>query len=146
MGNLLKLLILLCVLGFGTHYWREYKAKTALVEQTSDTGFVHAVVVDRSAQHAVLVLAPENCPSEEAQRSYALTEKLTRMGIPVVTGSSFNIEIDNPTEEQQAGIERAVAVFKQGAPAVYVNDMAKSNPSAEEVAREYKRAKANHFN
>ena len=142
MGNLLKLLIVLCVLGFGMHYWREYKAKSATAEQTSDTGFVRAVAVDGATRNAVLVLAPENCPSEQARHATELKERLTRMGIPFVTSSEFTISIDNPTEEQRAGIDRAVAVFQQGAPAVFVNDMAKSNPSAEEVAQEYNRARA----
>jgi len=41
---------------------------------------------------------------------------------------------------QQAGIDRAVAVFNLGTAAVFVNDMAKSNPTAGEVAYGYRKA------
>jgi hypothetical protein len=57
-------------------------------------------------------------------------------------GDSFSISADNPSADDRAGIDRAVEVFKQGAPAVFINGMAKSNPTADEVAMEVRRGSA----
>ena len=82
--------------------------------------------------------APPNCPSEQAQRTEALVRDLARAGIPVVRGSGFAFDVENPTAEQIQGIDRAVAVFKRGAPAVFVNGLAMSNPSAEQTIAVYR--------
>ncbi|SBV35253.1 conserved hypothetical protein [uncultured Stenotrophomonas sp.] len=86
----------------------------------------------------VLVLAPPNCPSEQAQRAEALIRELTDIGIPVKRGSSFAFDLENPTREQRAAVDRTVKVFKQGAPAVFINGMGMSNPSTSQVVAVYR--------
>ena len=81
---------------------------------------------------------PRNCPSEQAQRTETLIRELARAGIPVVRGDAFSFDVAEPTPEQMAGIDRAVDVFKRGAPAVFVNGMAMSNPSAAQTVAEYR--------
>jgi hypothetical protein len=138
--RLVKFLVFLAMIGLAAHWWKGHQLNQSTAAATSDTGFVKAVLVDGASRNTVLILAPPNCPSEEAQRASRLAERLTQMGIPYVMGSGFTVSSDDPSDEARAGIDRAVAVFQKGAPAVFVYDMAKSNPSAEEVAFEYKRA------
>jgi hypothetical protein len=90
------------------------------------------------ARNTVLVLAPRNCPSEQARRTEALVAELTGQGVPVVRGDAFEFDVENPTREQMAGIDRAIEVFKRGAPAVFVNGMAMSKPTASQTLAEYR--------
>jgi len=107
----------------------------------SQNGFVPVQMPDGAPPRAVLVLAPPDCPSDEARRAEALVEHLHAQGIPVIRGSSISFDLMNPTDEQRAGVERAVAVFNGGAPAVFVDGMAMSNPTAAQVAAEYRRTR-----
>ena len=52
--------------------------------------------------------------------------------------SGIAFDIENPTDEQMRDIDRAIAVFKRGAPVVYVNGLAMSNPSTEQTIAAYR--------
>jgi len=141
----LKFVLFAAVLGGAGHYaWKSYHERSAMAQATSDSGFVRIAPVDGTSANTVLILAPENCPSEQARHATELAERLTRMGIPFKTGSTmaFSDPGHNPTADEIAAMDRGVAIFNQGAPMVFVNDMAKSNPTAEEVAYEFKRARS----
>ena len=56
----------------------------------------------------------------------------------MVRDDGFAFDVADPTPEQMAGIDRAVEVFKRGAPAVFVNGMAMSNPTAAQTIAEYR--------
>lgn len=56
-------------------------------------------------------------------------------------GSSISFEIANPSLEQREGVERTMQVFRQGAPAVYVNGMGMSNPDIAQVAAVYEKTR-----
>jgi len=130
------LLMLVCALYGAYQLWPE---RDALAEvATSANGFVPVEMPDGAARNAVLVLAPRHCPSAQAQRIETLVRELTERGIPVARGDSIFFDVANPTPGQMAGIDRAVEVFKRGAPAVFLNGMAMSNPTAAQVAAEYR--------
>lgn len=134
-------LMVACALYGGYHWWQDRDPVSAAA---SENGFVPVEMPDGAARKAVLVLAPRNCPSEQARRTEALVGDLERAGIPVVRGDSFFFDVDNPTGEQVAGMRRAMAVFKQGAPAVYVNGMAMSNPTPAQAIAEYRATRRGH--
>ena len=134
------LILLIAGLAGGYHWWHGRSAHAA-ASAGNENGFVPVVMPDGASRNAVLVLAPRNCPSEQARRAEALIAGLEQQGIPVVKGDSMSFDIGNPTSEQRAGVERAVAVFNQGAPAVFVDGMAMSNPSVAQAASEYRRAR-----
>lgn len=138
--RLLKIVLLFAVL-FGAYRWWDGNRKIDLDGMANQGGFVPVQMPDGAPPHAVLVLAPPNCPSEEARRAEALVQHLTEQGIPVTKGSSMSFEIVNPTDEQRAGVERAVAVFNRGAPAVFIDGMAMSNPTPAQAVAEYRRKK-----
>ena len=138
--RILVVVVLACALYGGYQWWQGRSTTTAAV--ASPNGFVPVEMPDGVARNAVLVLAPRNCPSEQAQRTEALVQELTGQGVPVVRGDSFSFDVADPTPEQRAGIDRAIEVFKRGSPAVFVNGMAMSNPTAAQTLAEYRLTKA----
>ena len=131
--------VLLAIALYGAHdWWQNRSAAAELAARTSPNGFVPVEMPGGVARNTVLVLAPRNCPSEQAQRTEALVEELTSQGIPVSRGDSFEFDVEDPTQEQRAGIDRAIEVFKRGAPAVFVNGMAMSKPTATQALAEYR--------
>ena len=139
--RLLKILIVLACL-FGAYRWWDGKERSRELEAiASQNGFVPVEMPIGAPAHTVLVLAPPNCPSDEAKRAEALVRALTDQGVPVKQDSAMSFEITNPTDEQEAGVERAVAVFNRGAPAVFVNGMGMSNPTAAQTIAEYRKTR-----
>ena len=139
--RLLKILIVLACL-FGAYRWWDGKERSRELETiASQNGFVPVEMPMGAPAHTVLVLSPPNCPSEEAKRAEALVRALTDQGVPVKQDSAMSFEITNPTDEQEAGVERAVAVFNRGAPAVFVNGMGMSNPTAAQTIAEYRKTR-----
>ena len=137
--------VLLAVALYGAHnWWQDRSAAADLAARASPNGFVPVEMPGGVARNTVLVLAPRNCPSEQAQRTEALVEELTSQGIPVSRGDSFEFDVEDPTQEQRAGIDRAIEVFKRGAPAVFVNGMAMSEPTASQTLAEYNSTRALH--
>ena len=134
--RLVLILMLACAAYGAIQLWPERDALAGVA--TSANGFVPVEMPGGIAPGAVLVLAPRNCPSEQAQRTEALAGELARQGIPVVRDDGFAFDVADPTPEQMAGIDRAVEVFKRGAPAVFVNGMAMSNPTAAQTIAEYR--------
>lgn len=134
--------VLLAVALYGAYgWWQDRSAEADLAARTSPNGFVPVEMPGGVARNTVLVLAPRNCPSEQAQRTEALVAELTGQGVPVVRGDSFEFDVADPTPEQMAGIDRAIEVFKRGAPAVFVNGMAMSKPTAAQTLAEYRSTK-----
>jgi hypothetical protein len=136
-------MMLLLALGLaGGFNWWSKRAPSALPTITADSGvssnrFIPVEMPGGTPRNTVLVLAPPNCPSEQAQKAEALIQALKDHGIPVTRGSSISFELANPDAEQRAAVDRTVEVFKQGAPAVFINGMGMSNPSFAQVAAVY---------
>ena len=110
-------------------------------ENQRQNGFIDVVMPDGATANTVLIFAPINCPSDAAQRADDLADKLTRLGIPNMRSSSFSSTVNNPTKEQQEGIERAVSVINGEIPAVFINGVAKANPTVDEVVSEFERTR-----
>lgn len=128
----------------GWQWWQDRSGPAAYANvEPSPNGFVPVEMPDGAPRNAVLVLAPPNCPSEQAKRAEALVAELTRQGIPVRRGSriSYTFEGGMPSTEQRRAVDRAVQVFNQGAPAVYINGMAASDPTIEQAIAEYRRTR-----
>lgn len=138
------LLLIACL--FGAYRWWDGRgagdpsALPGAVE--SEHGFVPVQMPDGASRHGVLVLAPRNCPSDQARRTDALVQFLEDKGVPVVRGDSIAFDFADPTPEQIAGANRAVAVFQRGAPAVFIDGMARSDPTPAQALAEYRRLRA----
>jgi hypothetical protein len=108
--------------------------------EKSVNGFVEVVMPDGAKPGTVIVFAPPNCPSKEAQRARSIHERLTAAGIPAVMSSSYSVRSAETSEEFQARLKRTQSVLSQGRiPIVFVNGMARGNPSAAEAAAEFER-------
>lgn len=142
--RLLTVILVACALYGAWDWWHERGpgAAAATAAMTSANGFIPVEMPGGVPRHAVLVLAPRNCPSEQAQRTEVLVAALDRAGVPVVRGDGFSFDIADPTPERMRAIDRTVEVFKRGAPAVYVNGMGMSNPTAAQAIAEYRAARA----
>lgn len=138
-----KLLIVLGVVGYAYHWWNERHPEGvfAAQQEASPNGFVSATMPAGVTRNAVVIFAPQNCPSDRAQRADALAEQLTSRNIPVIRSSSFSASSAAPTADERADMERALQVLNAQAPAVFVNGMAKANPSLGEVVAEYERTR-----
>jgi hypothetical protein len=133
-----RLLILGVVLIGAATYWWNGRVDMG---KPSVNGFIAVTMPDGAAPNTVVIFAPLNCPSDAAQRAAQLSEELTRQGIPNVRSNSFSADLVDPTREQRVGLERAVVVMNGAIPAVFVNGMARANPTADQVAAEYQRTK-----
>jgi len=138
-----RLLILLGVVGFTYHWWSGQHPEEVFAAQheTSPNGFVPATMPAGAAGNAIVIFAPQNCPSDRAQRADALAEQLRNRRIPVVRSSSYSASSAAPSPDERANLNRTLEVLNAQAPAVFVNGMAKANPSLDEVVAEYERTR-----
>lgn len=125
----LLILMLVCALYGAQQWWQKRDGARAAAFDASI--FVAVEMTGGVQRNTVLVLAPPNCPSEQAQRTEALIRDLDRASVCVVCDSGFAFDIENSTDAHMQGIDRAVSVFKRSAPAVFVNGLAMLNPRAE---------------
>ena len=132
------LLMLIAGLGGAWHWWSNRTTADDVMIEAAASDFMPVAMPAGTPRNTVLVLAPPNCPSEQAQRAEALIHELRAIGIPVKRGSSISFELANPSAEERAAVDRTVAVFKQGAPAVFVNGRGMSNPSVAQTVAVYR--------
>ena len=137
--KLLKVLMILALV-FGAHsVWKHPELWSAQGGRAEARAFIDAAMPQGAPPDTVVILAPRNCPSEAAQRADNLARELARMGIPHVRQNEYSAHFVDATPEQEAALQRAVAVLQGEIPAVFVNGRAKANPKAEEVAAEFQR-------
>jgi hypothetical protein len=136
--NIIKLLVILGIAGGGYHYWKQHHdgRPPAAVEaaMTSENGFVTMPPVEGQSTDAVLVIAAENCPHEDAQRADSLAEDLSRKGVPVIRTHTVSFNLSAP---DNSVAERINSVMNGSLPIVFVHGRAKPNPTLEEVVAEY---------
>ncbi len=133
--SLTRVLFIAAVLGLGYKLWSGHQQEALLQAGTASSlsGFVPVAMPGGARSGVVMVFAPVNCPSDAARRADELAAGLTRMGIAVQRSSHFSTETTNPSAEQQAQLQRTVAVLNGGIPAVFFNGMGKANPTLDEV-------------
>ena len=114
------------------------KSEYAKAEK-SVNGFIEVVMPTNAKDDTVIIFAPLNCPREAGQRARALNERLTKLEIPNVISSNYSLRFTDNSEEFRAKLKRTAAIMEGEIPAVLINGMGKSNPTAEQVAAEYER-------
>jgi hypothetical protein len=138
--RLIQLVLVVAVAGGAYHYWNKQRAaEVAASEQSSDSlrGFVALPPVSGGNANAVLIVAAENCPEEAAQRADRLADNLTRQGVPVSRVHTVSFEI--PGNDMSIA-NRVTSLMNGELPIVFVHGKAKSNPTLDEVAAEYRGA------
>lgn len=137
--NFLKFLIIVGLVGSGYNWWHKKSSAELAASLQSPDGFVAAAMPDGAPADTVIILAPQNCPSEAAQRADALAQRLSQAGIRNARSASYSASVANPSDEQKAAIQRAVTIINGEIPAVFVHGMAKANPTFDEVVSEFRR-------
>jgi hypothetical protein len=139
--NFIKLLVLLGIAGGGYHYWKQrhevLSPATVEAATASENGFIAMPPVAGQNRDAILVVAAENCPHEDAQRADSLAEDLSRKGVPVVRTHSISFDLAGPDSSM---VEHINAVMQGSLPIVFVHGRAKPNPTLDEVVAEYQGA------
>jgi hypothetical protein len=133
--DILKILVFIFLVIGGYKWWQSME----VAELTSPAGFIPVQMPDRAEADTVIIFAPKNCPREPGKRADKLGSELERLGIPYVRSSSFSVYIPDPSAEQQQALKRSGSVLEGEIPAVFINGMGKSNPTAEDVVAEYNR-------
>lgn len=133
--------IMIAIIGAALYWWQNHKEPLDLME--GPTGFMPVMMPGGAKPNVVVILAPKNCPSDAAKRADALAARLTEMGIPNVRGSNFSAQVEGGKKEDEAALERSILILNGEVPAVFINRSGKANPTADEVAAEYRRTKSN---
>ena len=148
--NVLKTLTVVGVVIGGLVLWDAFKPEGGLKAVVESVGpkasqgargssdFVEVPLPDGVSAHGVVIFAPENCPSDAAQRARRLASHLSGERIPYRETSSA----DFSTISSQDEADRVMRVMNGPVPVVYVNGRAKANPAPEEVVAEYRRGRA----
>ena len=111
---------------------------TAATQRVDSTGFVAIPMPDGMSSRGVVIFAPENCPSDAAQRARDLASFLSDRHIGYVHSESANY--NNLSSQEEAS--RVMSVMNGRIPIVYVNGKAKANPTPEEVETEFRRSRS----
>ncbi|MFC5301965.1 hypothetical protein [Azospira restricta] len=134
--GIVRLLVLAGIVGGGWHYWNKQQTTAAEAAAISPAGFVAAVAPDGARAGEVLVIAPENCPSDAARRADDLAADLVRHRVAVRRSHSLNFSIENGDD---AVARRLQQVLHGELPIVFVGNRGKANPTLAEVLAEYRR-------
>ncbi|MES1167407.1 MAG: hypothetical protein ABUL68_05330 [Pseudomonadota bacterium] len=114
---------------------RQAQEKAAPPASASAAGFVMLKPAD-AGSNKVLILAPANCPRDNAKRARAMGAALASAGIPHEMSDNISFV---PANEQEA--ERFKNFMDKGeVPLVFIRGRGKSNPTLDEVIAEYRSA------
>ena len=143
--NIVWILIVVGIAGGGYNTWKQHhgntiqdgnKVQVGSRTVISENGFASLPPVNGQTSRKVYVLAPENCPGEDAKRADSLAADLSRKGIPVVRRDSARFSLSSQLESDVQ--TRMSEVMGGPLPIVFVDGRAKSNPSLDEVVAEFR--------
>ena len=140
--NLAKFLLVAAVAGGGAHLWQAHEhsvVRRQLSAAADSNGFVPILTSGDEMADTAVILAALNCPSAQAKRADAMARQLTQMGIP--NRRANNYSLSRVTRDQMPLMSQTNAVLTGEIPIVIINGMAKANPTADEVAAEYRRGR-----
>lgn len=145
MKKIIYIGIVAIILSFAAYQMHKNKlAKQQIVRdiksRTDQYGFVD-ISVNLTGRDGIVILAPINCPSDQAKRADKLARELENMKIPVIrmNGYHYQMDLSNYTErEANQIVNRIYYVQKMPAPVVFVNGKVKSNASITDIINENK--------
>jgi hypothetical protein len=123
--------------------WRNHKHsgfEQSVLATADSNGFVRVLMPDGAQSDTVLILAALNCPSYAARRADDLARRLTEKGIPNTRSNQAHFTFDRRSADQIDRLNRSSVVGNGEIPAVFINGMGRANPTADEVAAEYRQA------
>lgn len=129
---------------FAGYQWHKSKQEKKLFVQdiksrTDQYGFLD-ISVNLTGSNGIVIMAPINCPSRQAKIADYLATELNNQNIPAtrINGYTFSPDLNNLTEREiNQMIKRVQHVRTMAAPLVFVNGKVKSNPTIEDIKREW---------
>ncbi len=129
----------LLMAGVALYQWMKPDPMLAIASPDSPGGFAEVWMPEQARPGTVLILAPQNCPSDAAKRAEDMATQLTQLGIPNRVSSHASLSFRNIGEDEFAAVKRSETVLNGTIPAVFFNGMGKANPSVAEVVAEFRR-------
>ena len=143
MRLLLKVAVAFAIAWGAHHWWTGSGGLEGLMSGATEKrsgGFVDVLPPDGFPPRAVVIMAPENCPSDAAQRAESLYAKLQKAGVRVEKRSSFELSASPGSGPEVRGRFDATIRLANGAvPVVFIGTSGASNPDFESVLAEYRR-------
>jgi len=135
--RLLKLAVLVCAVAVAYHYWRKHHppdadAYAAVPSSANKNGFVELAPNNNAPLGLVLIVAPPDCPSDEARRADELQELLAAEGIPSRRTETLGFAFEGTEDVDQFNL-----IMTGKMPVVFVNGRAKNDPRVAEIVAEY---------
>ena len=132
--GVLKLLLVVALVMVGYHWWHKHRDVFATngAQASDEAGFVPVPQPRGTSLDRVLIFAPRDCPSAEAQRARELSQALADHGVPHGLLDQADFDLQSP--EQAASVHR---VMEGTIPIVFVHGRGKANPTLDEVLAEY---------
>lgn len=136
--NILKLAIVVGLAGLAYNQWYKPTERgprgADQVASLTGNGFLIMPPAAEGYRREVVIVAPDNCPADGAQRAEALAGRLREHGIPIARSSAFNF---NFTDAPPGAVDRILDVGRGDVPIVFVGGKVKANPTLEEVLAEF---------
>ena len=144
MRLLLKLAIAFAIAWGAHHWWAGSGGFEGLMAEATPKkrggGFVDVLPPDGFPPRAVVIMAPEDCPSDAAQRAESLYAKLQQAGVRVEKRSSFELSASPGSgPEVRAQFDATIRLANSAVPVVFIGKSGASNPDFEAVLAEYRR-------
>lgn len=105
----------------------------APADQLSPNGFFLLNPAEASNQR-VVIMTPQNCPSQQAAHARALAAALQEAGVPTEMRSDFSASFTDEAEAERVNRHMSTAEV----PIVIVRGWAKGSPTLDQVIAEYK--------
>ena len=129
---------------FAGYQWHKSKQEKKLFVQdiksrTDQYGFLD-ISVNLTGSKGIVIVAPVNCPSQQAKIADYLVTELNKQNIPATrtNGYNFSQNLNNMSEREiNQMVKRIEYVRTMAPPQVFVNGKIKSNPSIEDIKNEW---------
>ena len=121
---------LILIIGLGVTAYNYYQAPEA--EYVSKNGFVSLPKPSNFNTDSVIIFAAQNCTKAAARRADSLAAELSSRNIPYTRASRASFSNYDPSLKKQLD-----SVMRGTLPIVFIDDMAKANPTLEEVLAEF---------
>lgn len=141
--SIMRMVLFLAVAGLAYQYWTKQQQTPTGTEtgpavvvsaKPSPNGFLPLPALEGAGPNQIVVFAPENCPSEDAQRADSLARELASRNIPSRRSHDVSFTANDP---DPAIGQRLNAVMSGQLPIVFVNGRGRANPTLEQVLAEF---------
>ena len=144
MKRIILTVVASCALCFAGYQWhKSIQEKRIFVQdiksRTDQYGFLD-ISDNLPESKGIVIVAPVNCPSQQAKIADYLVTELNKQNIPATrtNGYNFSQNLTNMSKREiNQMVKRIEYVRTMAPPQVFVNGKIKSNPSLEDIKKEW---------